>query len=46
MNLIEMKSMAYDLIAKIELMQKELRELNAKILEAMQKENDESNSTN
>lgn len=46
MNLIEMKSMAYDLIAKIELLQRELKELNAKILEAMQKENSESNATN
>lgn len=46
MDLVSLKAHAYDLIAKLELLQKELKEVNALILEKMQKENDESNSTN
>ena len=35
MELIEMKAMAYDLIAKIELMQRELKKINDHILNKM-----------
>ncbi len=45
-ELTSLKARAYDLIAKIELMQKELRELNNKIMGKMQKENQEPNATN
>jgi len=41
MELIEMKAMAYDLIARLELLQKELKEINSLILKKMQA--DESN---
>ena len=46
MELISLKARAYDLIAKLELLQKELKEVNALILEKMQKENAEPNATN
>jgi hypothetical protein len=46
MDLVTLKAKAYDLIAKLELLQKELKEVNALILEKMQKENEESNATN
>jgi hypothetical protein len=39
MELVTLKAAAYDLIARIELLQKELKEVNALILEKMQKEN-------
>ena len=42
MELIEMKSRAYDLIAKIELLQKELKELNNAILKELQKNETEN----
>jgi hypothetical protein len=37
MELVEMKARAYDLIARIEFMQKELKELNNEILKQLQK---------
>lgn len=46
MDLVQMKASAYDLIAKIELMQRELKELNNKILESMQKETDQQGKQN
>jgi hypothetical protein len=46
MELISLKARAYDLIAKLELLQKELKEVNALILEKMQKESAEANATN
>lgn len=46
MELISLKARAYDLIAKLELLQKELKEVNALIVEKMQKENEDSNATN
>jgi hypothetical protein len=46
MDLISLKAAAFDLIAKIELMQSELKKLNGLILEKMQKENAEPNATN
>jgi hypothetical protein len=46
MELISLKARAYDLIAKLELLQKELKEVNTLILEKMQKENAEPNATN
>ncbi len=45
-ELTSLKAKAYDLIAKLELLQKELKEVNAAILEKMQKENAETNATN
>jgi len=41
MELIAMKAAAYDLIARIELLQKELKEINSLILKKMKE--DESN---
>lgn len=46
MELLSLKARAYDLIAKLELLQKELKEVNALILEKMQKENEQPNATN
>lgn len=43
MNITELKSHAYDLLAQLEYIQKQLQETNAKIGEEMQKENDEKN---
>jgi len=42
MNLIELKAQAYDIIAEIEYLQKQLQETNAKIGEELQKENKEN----
>jgi hypothetical protein len=45
-DLTSLKAKAYDLIAKLELLQKELKEVNAAILEKMQKEKTSTNETN
>jgi len=42
MTIIELKSKAYDIIAQIEYLQKQLQETNAKIGEEMQKEKNEN----
>jgi hypothetical protein len=42
MTLIEMKASAYDLLAQIEYLQKQLQETNAKIGEELQKEKKEN----
>jgi hypothetical protein len=42
MTLIEMKASAYDLLAQIEYLQKQLQETNAKIGEELQKEKNEN----
>lgn len=41
MSIIELKAQAYDLLAQLEYIQKQLQETNAKIGEEMQKEKDE-----
>ena len=38
MNLVELKAQAYDILAQIEYLQKQLQETNAKIGEELQKE--------
>lgn len=43
MTLIELKAKAYDILAQIEYLQKQLQETNQAIAEEMQKENGESN---
>lgn len=43
MNITDLKAKAYDLLAQLEYIQKQLQETNAKIGEEMQKENDEKN---
>ena len=43
MTLIELKAKAYDILAQIEYLQKQLQEVNQKIAEEMQKENGEAN---
>lgn len=43
MNIIELKSHAYDLLAQIEYLQKQLQETNQKIAEAMQKQSEDKN---
>jgi len=42
MNLIELKASAYDLLAQIEYLQKQLQEVNAKIGEEIQKQKNEN----
>jgi len=42
MNIIELKAKAYDILAQIEYLQKQLQETNAKIGEELQKENTEN----
>jgi hypothetical protein len=42
MNLTELKAQAYDIIAQIEYLQKQLQETNAKIGEELQKEKAEN----
>jgi hypothetical protein len=42
MTLIEMKAAAYDLLAQIEYLKKQLQEINAKIGEELQKQNNEN----
>jgi hypothetical protein len=41
MTLVELKAQAYDILAQIEYLQKQLQETNAKIGELIQKENGE-----
>jgi hypothetical protein len=43
MNLIELKAQAYDLLAQLEYIQKQLQEVNLKIAEEMKKNEDNSN---
>jgi len=43
MTLIELKAKAYDILAQIEYLQKQLQETNQAIEEEIQKENGESN---
>jgi hypothetical protein len=42
MNLIELKASAYDCLAQIEYLQKQLQEINQKIAEELQKEKNEN----
>jgi hypothetical protein len=42
MTLVEMKSAAYDCLAQIEYLQKQLQEINQKIAEEIQKQNNEN----
>jgi hypothetical protein len=42
MNLTELKAAAYDILAQIEYLQKQLQETNAKIGEELQKEKQEN----
>jgi hypothetical protein len=42
MTLTEMKAAAYDLLANLEYIQKQLQEINAKIAEELQKEKNEN----
>jgi len=42
MTLTEMKAAAYDLLANLEYIQKQLQEINAKIGEELQKQNTEN----
>jgi hypothetical protein len=42
MTLVEMKAAAYDLLANLEYIQKQLQEINAKIGEELQKQNNEN----
>ena len=42
MNLTELKAQAYDILAQIEYLQKQLQETNAKIGEKLQKEKNEN----
>ena len=42
MNLIELKAQAYDILAQIEYLQKQLQEVNQKIAEELQKEKNEN----
>jgi hypothetical protein len=42
MTLVEMKSAAYDCLAQIEYLQKQLQEINQKIAEELQKEKNEN----
>jgi len=45
MSIIELKAQAYDLLAQLEYIQKQLQETNAKIGEAIQKEKAEEDGT-
>jgi uncharacterized protein involved in exopolysaccharide biosynthesis len=42
MTLIELKAQAYDCLAQIEYLQKQLQEINQKIAEELQKEKNEN----
>jgi prefoldin subunit 5 len=42
MNLTELKAQAYDILAQIEYLQKQLQEVNQKIAEELQKEKNEN----
>jgi hypothetical protein len=42
MTLIELKAAAYDLLANLEHLQKQLQEVNQKISEELQKQNNEN----
>jgi hypothetical protein len=42
MTLIELKAQAYDILAQIEYLQKQLQEVNQKIAEELQKEKNEN----
>ena len=42
MTLVELKAAAYDLIANLEYIQKQLEEINKKIAEELQKEKNEN----
>ena len=42
MTLVEMKAAAYDLLANLEYIQKQLQEINQKIAEELQKEKKEN----
>jgi hypothetical protein len=42
MTLIELKASAYDLLANLEYIQKQLQEVNQKIAEELQKEKEEN----
>ena len=42
MTLVEMKAAAYDLLANLEYIQKQLQEVNQKIAEELQKEKEEN----
>jgi hypothetical protein len=42
MTLVEMKAAAYDLLANLEYIQKQLQEINQKIAEELQKEKNEN----
>jgi hypothetical protein len=42
MTLVEMKASAYDCLAQIEYLQKQLQEINQKIAEELQKEKNEN----
>jgi hypothetical protein len=42
MTLVEMKASAYDLLANLEYIQKQLQEINQKIAEELQKEKNEN----
>lgn len=42
MSLVELKSQAYDCLAQIEYLQKQLQEINQKISEEIQKQNNEN----
>jgi hypothetical protein len=42
MTLVEMKASAYDLLANLEYIQKQLQEVNQKIAEELQKEKNEN----
>lgn len=42
MTIVEMKASAYDLLAQLEYLQKQLQEINQKIAEELQKEKQEN----
>jgi hypothetical protein len=42
MTLVELKAQAYDILAQIEYLQKQLQEVNQKIAEELQKEKNEN----
>lgn len=41
MNIVELKAQAYDILAQIEYLQKQLQETNAKIAEELNKQKEE-----
>ena len=42
MSLVELKAQAYDILAQIEYLQKQLQEINQKIAEELQKQKNEN----